>query len=84
MSHSLTHLSQPVSTSSLPTHELEALDELKGLIHRALEDGKITRQELNEIRSAALADGKLSAEECALYSSLILEKVKTGEIKMEW
>lgn len=64
--------------------EADELARLKRLIDLAVEDGKITRSELNAIRSAALADGKLTVEECALMSTLILEKVKTGEITMEW
>jgi hypothetical protein len=72
------------SASEITAQEIEALNHLRNLIYEALEDGKITKLELNAIRTAALADGKLSQAECELYSSLILEKVKTGEVQMEW
>ncbi len=72
------------NSTPMTVAEADELARLKALIDLAVEDGKITRSELNAIRSAALADGKLTAEECALLSSMILEKVKTGEIRMEW
>jgi uncharacterized membrane protein YebE (DUF533 family) len=72
------------STTPQPTtQELQDLDTLKALINQALSDGKITRQELHEIHAFILADGKISDEEAVMMSSMIMAKVKTGEIIME-
>jgi uncharacterized membrane protein YebE (DUF533 family) len=72
-----------VATSQPTAQELQDLDALKALINKALADGKITRQEIHEIHAFILADGKVSDEEAILMSSMIMEKVKTGQIQME-
>jgi hypothetical protein len=72
--------SQPISS---PEQEQQDLEKLKTLIDAAISDGKVTQQELKEIRIAALADGKVTPEECSLISSLILEQVKLGNLKLE-
>lgn len=62
--------------------ERESLEKLKAMIERAIADGIITPDEIAAIKAQTWADGKVSVEELNLYSSLISEKVRKGEL--EW
>ncbi|MGK7873828.1 MAG: cyclic nucleotide-binding domain-containing protein [Xenococcaceae cyanobacterium] len=57
------------------------LEKLKARIDDALADGQLSRQELDDIRTAIYADKKVTAEEVGLVMSL-MEKVTRGEIQL--
>jgi hypothetical protein len=64
--------------------EIKGLEKLKATIERAIADGKVTKQELETIKAAQWADGKISVPELELYRTLILEKIAKGELEYEW
>jgi hypothetical protein len=55
--------------------------EVKMIAERALEDGKLTKQEIDEIAAAIAADNMISDEESALLDDL-RQKVQRGEIQV--
>ncbi len=57
------------------------LEQIQLLVEQALEDGKITQAEMDEIEAAIHADGVVSAEEAALLDSLY-ERCARGEIEL--
>lgn len=67
--------------------ELQQLEKLKGIIERAMADGKITSDEYQRIKSEIYAHGKTSADqfyrEIELYRSLVQEKLEKGELEYE-
>ncbi len=46
------------------------LAKLKELVDKALEDGKLTQREMDEIMSAIMSDDVVSAEELALLDKI--------------
>ncbi|MFB2837689.1 hypothetical protein [Floridanema evergladense] len=69
------------------TEELQKLERLKGIIERAIADGKITSDEYQKIKLEIYAHGKTSAaqfsREIELYRSLVEEKLEKGELEYE-
>lgn len=67
--------------------ELQKLERLKGIIEKAIADGKITADEYQRIKSEIYAHGKISTEqfyrEIELYKSLVQEKLEKGELEYE-
>ena len=73
------------SQSKVPTpEELQDLAKLRAVIERAIADGKLSQQEMSDIKSQAWADGKITPEELELYTALILEKIRSGELEWEF
>ncbi|MBL1179381.1 hypothetical protein [Pantanalinema sp. GBBB05] len=76
-------VSQPNMNEPSP-EELRDLEKLKMIIERAIADGKISKSELDAMKTQAWSDGKITPEELELYSSLVLDKIRTGELKWEF
>lgn len=55
-------------------------DQVKAVVDRALEDGKLTQAEIDEIVAAIGADNNYTVEELALLNS-IHDKIHRGEIE---
>ncbi|HEY9658812.1 MAG TPA: hypothetical protein V6C65_10200 [Allocoleopsis sp.] len=68
----------------LSFEELQDLDKLKRLIEQAVADGKVTKAEMESIKAAIAADGKVSFEELELCQNLIWSKVQNGELEVSW
>lgn len=64
--------------------ELQDLEKLKALIERAVADGILTKQEMESIKSAISADGKVTYEEISLCRKLIWDKIDNGELEYCW
>jgi uncharacterized membrane protein YebE (DUF533 family) len=64
--------------------ELQDLEKLRAIIEQAVADGVVTRAEMVAIREQAWADGKVTPEELELYSTLILAKIRSGELTWEF
>jgi uncharacterized membrane protein YebE (DUF533 family) len=68
--------------------EVQELEQLKTRIERAVADGKISGQEMEDIKNEILTDGKGSAEqmyqELELYRTLVEQKLKTADLEEEW
>jgi len=72
------------SNNQEPTPEdIKELERLKNVIEAAISDGKLSTEEINEIRTQARADGKLTVEEVQLYRQLVTEKIASGELEYE-
>lgn len=70
--------------SNPPTpEELNDLETLKAIIDRAVADGKITDEELAAMKTQAWADGKITPEELELFTSLVMDKIRQGELEWE-
>ncbi|CCQ56181.1 MULTISPECIES: hypothetical protein [Crocosphaera] len=57
-------------------------NKLKKMIERVLADGRLSRQEDEDIKAAIAADNKVTEEEMKLYREL-QQMVFKGELKME-
>ncbi|CCQ64535.1 hypothetical protein [Crocosphaera watsonii] len=57
-------------------------NKLKKMIERVLSDGRLSRQEDEDIKAAIAADNKVTGEEMKLYREL-QQMVFKGELKME-
>ncbi|MGK7957923.1 MAG: hypothetical protein AB4063_22115 [Crocosphaera sp.] len=57
-------------------------NKLKKMIERALADGRLSRQEDEDIKAAIAADNKVTQEEMKLYREL-QQLVFQGDIKMD-
>jgi hypothetical protein len=56
---------------------------IRKVIERALADGKISKDENDDIKAAMYADHKVTEEECALYRKL-QEKIWLGEVQIDY
>ena len=64
--------------------ELKELEKLKAVIERVVADGRIFGEELETIRNVMGEDGKVTREELDLLRTLVLEKVREGELEQIW
>lgn len=76
-------IEQP-STEEPAFEDLQDLEKLRFVIEQAVADGKITKDELDQIKAIAWADGKITPQELELYSTLILQKIRSGELVWEF
>lgn len=68
-----------------PTAEEERdFERLRAAIEAAIADGKLSQTEVEDIKSIAWADGKITRRELELYRTLISDKVAKGELEFEW
>ncbi len=66
------------------SEEIKDLEKLKALIERATDDGKLTKIEMESIKAAIAADGKVTFEELDLCQQLIWKKIASGELEFGW
>ena len=76
-------ISRPNAQEPTP-EELKELEKLKGMIERAIEDGKLTGAEFEAITDAMRADKKVTWEELQLVRKLIDDKIESGELERIW
>ena len=72
----------PGNTTPLTPQEQASLDQLAALIDRATRDGRLSRQEWEEIRAKVREDGRISPQELDLTCQL-MEQVNQGIIILE-
>lgn len=69
------------------TEETQELARIKGLIEKAIADGRVTYQEFENIQKAALGSGNVSADqlyrELELYRTLVTERIAKGELEYD-
>lgn len=68
----------------LTPDELQGLEKLKAVIEQATADGKLSEAELQRIKAVINADRKVLIEELELVRTLIQEKIRAGELSMDW
>ncbi len=64
--------------------EQKELDRLRAVIEQATADGIITKGERDRISAAMRADGKVTREELELVRTLVTEKVKAGQLTLDY
>ncbi|MEG3910402.1 hypothetical protein QT979_00510 [Microcoleus sp. w2-18bC1] len=73
------------STDKQPTlEETRQLEKLQVQIERAVADGKISKQEMEDIKKAIWADGKVTVEELELYRMLVTDRIVAGDVEYEF
>lgn len=70
--------------SPLSKEELQDIEKLQILIERAIADGRLSPAEMEAIKTAMNADGKVTFEELDLCQRLIWEKIENGELEYSW
>ncbi|MEG4008042.1 hypothetical protein QUA41_19765 [Microcoleus sp. Pol11C1] len=66
------------------TEETRQLEKLQVQIERAVADGKISKQEMEDIKRTIWADGKVSVEELELYRIFVTDRIVAGEVEYEF
>lgn len=73
------------SSAKKPTQEeTRQLEKLQVQIERAVADGKISKQEIEDIKRAICADEKVTVEELELYRTLVTDRIVAGEVEYEF
>jgi hypothetical protein len=68
----------------LTPEDLEDLEKLRMVVERAIADGKLSQVEMETIRVQIHANGKVMVEELDLCRELMAEKIRNGELVIEW
>ncbi|MEG4027634.1 MULTISPECIES: hypothetical protein [unclassified Microcoleus] len=73
------------SSDKQPTpEETRQLERLQVQIERAVADGKISKHEMEDIKRAIWADGKVTVEELELYRMLVTDRIFSGDVEYEF
>lgn len=70
--------------SELTVEEQQELEKLRAIIAKVSADGIITKGERDRISATMRADGKVTPEELELVKTLINQKVRTGELTLDY
>jgi methanogenic corrinoid protein MtbC1 len=72
----------------LTPEELQELEKFKRMIEHAVADGKISKQDIQDLQKVELSSGKQNSEllqhELELYRTLVTEKLQTGELEYDY
>lgn len=68
----------------LTVEEQQELEKLRVIIAKVSADGIITKGERDRISATMRADGKATPEELELVRTLINQKVRAGELKLDY
>jgi hypothetical protein len=72
----------------LTPEELQKLEKFKRMIEHAVADGKISKQDIQDLQNVELASGKQNSEllqhELELYRTLVTEKLRAGELEYDY
>ena len=72
----------------LTPEEQQELDKFKRMIEHAVADGKISKQDIQDLQRRELSGGNHNSEllchEMELYRTLITEKLRTGELQYDY
>jgi hypothetical protein len=72
----------------LTPEEVQELEKFKRIIEHAVANGKISKQDIQDLQNAELSHGKHNPEllyhEVELYRTLITEKLRTGELEYDY
>ncbi|MEG4116571.1 hypothetical protein QUA43_03625 [Microcoleus sp. N9_B4] len=73
------------SSDKQPTpEETRQLEKLQVKIERAVADGKISKHEMEDIKRAIWADGKVTVEELELYRTFVTDRIVSGDVEYEF
>lgn len=68
------------SASDDPAH----LSRLRSLIQRVMADGKISREEAQQLRSALFADGQLTPDELEVVRKAMRDRLGDAHLEFDW
>jgi hypothetical protein len=72
----------------LTPEEVQELEKFKRMIEHAVADGRISKQDIQDLQNEELSHGKHHAEllyhELELYRTLITEKLRTGGLEYDY
>ena len=72
----------------LTPEELQELEKFKRMIEHAVANGKISKQDIQDLQNVELSHGKHNSEllhhELELYRTLVTEKLQTGGLEYEY
>ncbi len=72
----------------LTPEEVQELEKFKRMIDHAVADGRISKQDIQDLQNAELSHGKNHSEllyhEAELYRTLITEKLRTGGLEYDY
>jgi hypothetical protein len=72
----------------LTSEEVKELEKFKRMIEHAVADGRISKQDIQDLQNAELSHGKNHSEllyrELELYRTLITEKLRTGGLEYDY
>ncbi len=66
-----------------PADGEEHLSQLRSLLKRVMEDGKISQDEARELRAALMADGQITPDELDLFRTVIREQLGDKPLEFE-
>ncbi|MGD1905947.1 MAG: hypothetical protein ACFB0C_08140 [Leptolyngbyaceae cyanobacterium] len=62
----------------------EHLSDLRSLVQRVMADGKISRQEAQQLRAALFADGQLTPDELEVVRKAMRENLGDNPLEFDW
>jgi hypothetical protein len=72
----------------LTPEELQELEKFKRMIEHAVANGKISKEDIQDLQNAELSHGKHNSEllyhELELYRTLVTEKLRTGGLEYDY
>jgi hypothetical protein len=73
------------NASDLTAEQQQQLEKLTAVVERAIADGKINRQEVEDIKAILWADGKVLPQELEVIRTKILNKLgQEGGVDVDW
>lgn len=76
-------MSDPAEQTRWPLDPPEHLAHLKALVESAIADGKLTLEEMDQIRDALMADGQLTLAEMELVRDVMRQKLGDAPLTFE-
>ncbi|MDA0674554.1 MAG: hypothetical protein O3C67_12725 [Cyanobacteria bacterium] len=77
-------MSDPADFAPSPTDDPEHLSSLKALVQRVMADGKISREEAQQLRTALFADGQLTPDELDVVRKAMRELLGDNPLEFDW
>ena len=68
----------------LTTEDHHHLQRLELVVERAIADGKVTKYEIEEIKSQMYSHREIAVYELELVSARVLFPIQSGELEWEW
>jgi uncharacterized tellurite resistance protein B-like protein len=67
-----------------PTDDPEHLSSLQALVQRVMADGKISREEAQQLRTALFADGQLTPDELEVVRKAMRAHLGDNPLEFDW
>ncbi len=74
----------PINSAPPPGDDPNHLSDLRSLVQRVMADGKISRQEAQQLRAALFADGQLTPDELEVVRKAMRETLGDNPLEFDW